>query len=646
MAQGQRMVYRDRFASMLSMIVAAGCAGGGLLLGGAVSPVHADYDDIKVLEMFYEDKELVVTPTRDPKPISQVAENVTVITAREIQALNAHTLAEVLNTIPGVHVEPRVTPGGLSPTVSVQGSESNHVRVIMDGVTINNVSDFLADVGAIPVQRIAAVEIIKGPASSAWGSSLGGIINIITKSPDATRNVGGMFSASMGERTTGDFRLELSGTRSSLGYYLTADGITSDGLLPHTNVDSGSVYGKLSWEPHEDTRVLATYSYSRGERGVGIFPQFAYVRDGDYEQMTATVGLVHAINERVDLDISGRFSRRDYSDVYSLLGMESKATYEQPNLGTSAKLAWRSGAHSIILGADYDNANLDAELVDNTERKNIGARLERWAIFANDTIVWGGLSLTPGLRYDWTSSDGEFISPSIGMTYGWGDHTVLRAYVARGFNIPSLTATTTGALGLDPNPNLKVEKVWSYQVGVETSLLRYLWIKNTLFRHVVSNFQDVKTGPPDIYVNLGKQYREGIEVEAKTIPLFDTTLTVGYTFINAHGPFYNAAEQLVSGSVPNIPRHTLDVAVNYDDRKFLRGGLVGRYIRRNAREYFNSRDSAMIWDLTGGMRLLSSGQFSGELFMVVHNLFNGSQYLSELAKNPGRWFEGGVRFIF
>uniref|UniRef100_A0A831TZX5 TonB-dependent receptor n=1 Tax=Geobacter metallireducens TaxID=28232 RepID=A0A831TZX5_GEOME len=647
------MVYRDRFVSVLSMIVAAGCAGGGLLLGGAVSPVHADYDDIKVLEMFYEDKELVVTPTRDPKPISQVAENVTVITAREIQALNAHTLAEVLNTIPGVHVEPRVTPGGLSPTVSVQGSESNHVRVIMDGVTINNVSDFLADVGAIPVQRIAAVEIIKGPASSAWGSSLGGIINIITKSPDATRNMGGMVSASMGERTTGDFRLEFSGTRSSLGYYLTADGITSDGLLPHTNVDSGSVYGKLSWEPHEDTRVLATYSYSRGERGLGAFPQLGYLRDGDYEYVTATLGLTHALTESLDLDISGRYSLRDYNDIYSVLVPEfllGKTNYQQPNLGASAKIAWRTSVHSINLGADYDNATVDAELIDNSvlipERIETDGRLERWAIFANDTIVWKGLSITPGLRYDWTNTNGEFLSPSLGMTYGWGDHTVLRAYVAKGFNIPSLTATTTGALRLDANPNLKVEKVWSYQIGLETTLLRYVWVKSTLFRHDVSNFQGIKTGNPDIYVNLGKQYREGVEVEAKTIPLFNTTLSVGYTFIDAHGPFRDTTEQLVRGEVPNIPRHTFDASISYDDRKLLRGGLVGRYVQWNAREDFNSRDSAMIWDLTGGIRVLSTSQVTGEVFVVAHNLFNGSQYLHSVLRNPGRWFEGGIRLNF
>lgn len=642
-AQGQRMVYRDRFIRTLSIIVVAGCAGGGLLLGGAVSPVHADYDDIKVLEMFYEDKELVVTPTRDPKPISLVAENVTVITAREIQALNAHTLAEVLNTLPGVHVEPRVTPGGLSPTVSVQGSESNHVRVVMDGVTINNVSDFLADVGAIPVQRIAAVEIIKGPASSAWGSSLGGIINIITKSPDATRNVGGMFSASMGERTTGDFRLELSGTRSSLGYYLAADGITSDGLLPHTNVDSGSVYGKLSWEPHEDTRVLATYSYSRGERGVGTFPQFGLIQDGEYEHLAATLGMGHALSESLDLDITGRFSRRDFSDVSSALGTGEELSnnrYEQPNLGASAKLTWRTGVHSMTIGTDYDNGTMDADLRENngTVRSMADGRLERWAVFANDTIVWNNWSVTPGLRYDWTSTSDDFVSPSLGVTYSIGDHTILRAYVARGFNIPSLIASTVGAQGLQPNPDLDVEKVWSYQLGCETTLLRYFWLKNTLFRHNVSDFLAFD-GAAGSYVNQGKQRRQGVEVELKTIPVYNTSISTGYTFIDAR-------DRIADQRVPNIPRHTLDVSISYDDRKLLHGGLVGRYAQWNAREDFNSRDSAMIWDLTGGIRLLNVGQVTGEVFFVAHNLFNGSQYLHSVLRNPGRWFEGGLRLNF
>ena len=644
------MSYRIGILNNRFLVAVAGCAGGALLFCGVVSPVFAEYDEMKVLEMFYEDKELVVTPTREPKPISQVAENVTVITAKEIRALNAHTLGEVLNTIPGIHVEPRVTPGGLSTRLAIQGSEPNHVRVIMDGVTINNVTDFLADVGAIPVQRIAAVEIIKGPASSSWGSSLGGIINIITKSPDESRGLGGMVSASMGERTTGDFRLELSGARSSLGYYLAADGITADGLFANSSVDSGNVYGKFTWDPREDTRLLATYSYSKGKRGEGEFPLYGYKLNGDYDHLITTLNVTHALSESLDLDVSGRFSRRDYGEVYRALGTGlelGKTAYEQPNLGASAKLVWRTGIHSVILGGDYDNGTISSDLSEilTPARTTSDVRFERWAIFTNDTIVWNSLSITPGLRFDRTSTSGEFLSPSIGLTYSLDDHTVLRAYVARGFNIPSLVSTTTGALLLQANPHLKVEKVWSYQVGFESTLLKYLWVKSTLFHHDVYNFQAFD-GTRGSYINLGKQYRQGVEVEARTVPLFNTTLSAGYTFINARGPFFDADYELAGGKVPNIPRHTWDVAINYDDRNFLRGGLVGRHTSWNAREDYNSRESAMIWDLTGGVRFLNAKQISGELFFTAHNVFNGSQYLLDLFKNPGRWFEGGLRFNF
>src|SRR4030042_2271430 len=61
-------------------------------------------EEMKVLSMFYRDKDLVVTPTRYPKPISQVAENITVVTAAEIEQMNAHTVAEVLSRVNGLFV--------------------------------------------------------------------------------------------------------------------------------------------------------------------------------------------------------------------------------------------------------------------------------------------------------------------------------------------------------------------------------------------------------------------------------------------------------------------------------------------------------------------------------------------------------------
>jgi hypothetical protein len=160
--------------------------------------------EMKILQMFYREEELVFTPTRHPKPISQVAENITVITAEEIERSNAHTLRCVLNNISGVQVNSRGGPATAS-TVLIQGSDFSHALVLIDGVKLNNLSDNAADIAAIPVQYIERIEIIKGPASSSWGSSLGGVINIITKNAGNAAGIGGMLSGSFGEKNTGDY---------------------------------------------------------------------------------------------------------------------------------------------------------------------------------------------------------------------------------------------------------------------------------------------------------------------------------------------------------------------------------------------------------------------------------------------------------
>src|SRR4030042_6964281 len=79
-------------------------------------------EEMQVLQMFYKEKDLVVSATRNPKPISQVAENITVITAQDIENMNAHTVADVLNRIPGLFITYNQDFGAPSLLLS-QGSE-------------------------------------------------------------------------------------------------------------------------------------------------------------------------------------------------------------------------------------------------------------------------------------------------------------------------------------------------------------------------------------------------------------------------------------------------------------------------------------------------------------------------------------------
>ncbi len=61
-------------------------------------------EEMNLLSMYFKEDELVVSPTRALKRLSQVAENMEVITAEEIERMNAHTLPEVLEKVTGIFI--------------------------------------------------------------------------------------------------------------------------------------------------------------------------------------------------------------------------------------------------------------------------------------------------------------------------------------------------------------------------------------------------------------------------------------------------------------------------------------------------------------------------------------------------------------
>lgn len=603
--------------------------------------VHAQPEqEMTTLGMFYEENDFVVTPTRYPKPISKVAENVTVITAEDIKAINAHTLADVLYYVPGVQEQITGGPGSVANTF-IQGSTTRHILLLIDGVPQNNLSDFFPDVGAVPVQFIERVEIIKGPASSSWGSSLGGVINVITKNPDEERKFSGMVSASIGERNTGDYRGEVSGTTAGIGYYISGGGLLSDGLLPNNGFHGGNLYTKLAYSPTERADLTFTLGYNRGARGIGEYQLFELAFDSNYQYLFTTLGLDYTVSRDLSFNVSLRSSWRDNESYQRLLDTGfslSGIRTEDRNYGVGAKLVWTPRNNEVVAGVDFDSGHLES-----LSFKDGKQRLEKWAVFLNDTITLGKFSITPGLRYDNTSTNGDFWSPSMGITFSPVESTILRAYVARGFNTPPLFFTFGDGFFFAANPTLKMETVWSYSIGLETTILRYAWFKTTVFRHDISDLIGDVMLPDGRFtsVNQGKQRRQGVEVEVKSMPVFNTSLFLGYAFVDAE-------DRETGEIIPLVARHIYDVGLQYDDRKSFRATLKGRSINWHGEPGDNGRYTAMIWDLHMAKKVytFSDERRSIETFFSAHNLFNGAQYPAYPFRNPRRWFEGGVRFNF
>ncbi|MGB5157739.1 MAG: TonB-dependent receptor [Desulfobacterales bacterium] len=611
-------------------------------------------EEMDVLRLFYKEKDLVVSATRHPKPISQVAENITVVTAKEIEEMNAHTVAEVLNRIPGLFVVFGQGTGsfGSASLIQTQGSEERHVLVQIDGVAWNLLATGASENNSIPVGIIERIEVIKGPASSAWGSSLGGVVNIITKPIGTTARPTGSLSASYGEKNTQDYRAEIMGKEGSVGYYLYAGRQYSEGQMSSRDFETNNFYSKFRIPLSENVTAGLSMGYSDPQTGLGEF----HLPTGDFRSTSSsrtfftTASLDASLTRELDLNISFHHFKQRIDQMNKAMGLgivgtpselNSDGLYDEKTTGGSAKLVWTQGLHTVIFGVDADRGKLDQTLTSWSVLQSQDAPatlatypdIDRWAVFANDTIVLDKLSITPGIRYDHNSISGSFTSPSLGIAYSLGEDSILRASVARGFTIPPLSWTSGGGFYLDPNPSLKPEKVWSYQAGVESTALRYLWAKATVFRYEI---KDVLKRENDHLVNSGDSRRQGIELETETVPLYNMSLRSGFAYVDISP----ATEEGAAGI------YTWNIGLNYNDKKSFRAQLFGHYAWWDLGSASGASYDDFIWDLNLNKKIYSNELIATDVFLTAHNIFNGSQYVLGDIQNPKRWVEAGIRFSF
>jgi len=613
--------FRHRLQIVLALLCLCICLGPALL--HASGP---EEDDTLALFSAWQEED-AGGATRSPKPLSQTAENVTVVTSAEITRLNAHTLADVLDTVPGLQLSHNGGPGIIAYT-QIQSTSFEHVLVLLDGVPFTNLGSNFSDVSAIPARIIERVEIIKGSASTAWGSALGGVINVVTKTPEQDRGISGAITASTGTKTTSDTSLELSGSANRLGYYLSAGFLGSDGLVPKTGINSSNFHGRLTWDLANKGQLFAQATGLFSRQGDLYVPQLPYdlTQQDDKRQINALIGLRQPLTDRLELAISGyhTFNRQEsayynISDGAVWWGQGPdlpKSFATESSLGGTASLTWRGEQHLLVLGGDYRHLEISGNSVDTYTYSPYSRQANRWGLFLNDTITLGSVSITPGVRLDHPQTAPHQFSASLGATWQVADNTLLRAYLARGYGMPVLLPQ------YDPRPT----KILTAQLGVENTSIPYLWLKATLFRNMTWG------------ADTEQLLAQGTELEVKTKPVFHTSLGAGWTYTDTHR---------TSDGTPvhfDKPTQTLKLAVTYDD-SVLRGTLTGRHIFWNNTPDDHGKNG-LIWDLHLGATLYQKENTALELFVSGRNLFNSRYYNSDLFPSVGRWFEGGLRVKF
>jgi vitamin B12 transporter len=627
-----------------------------IILSTSISCLGQSEEEMQMLRLFYEDKDLVISVTRHPKPVTQVAENITVITSCDIEAMNAHSVAEVLDSVPGLFLSTNRDFVSYS-LLNLQGSEPRHTLVLVDDIPWNLISEGSAETITVPVGIIKRIEIIKGPASSAWGSSLGGVVNIITKSAGTSSKPGGSIYASYGKKNSQDYKADLYGKIGKTAYYLYWGAQDSDGLVKSRFSDNKHLYSKIEIPFSDNIRTGLSIGYSDTQTGFGNFlDQDINIRGG--LQTFYTAPFVSAtVAEGLDINLSAYYIQQESVQKSHSLGLGITGDSGELYLSSDAKeKSWglkfqalrKKDVNTFVLGMDIGQGEYDQAL-------NVGSLLRgfgvpyvsrfspdntKWSIYLNDTISSGAWSVTPGIRYDHESITGSFISPSLGLTYMLTQDTVLRGTIARGFSAPALSWTSGGGMFLDPNPSLEHEEVWSYQVGAE-SASSFMLLKAHIFLHDLKNSitgMPLGGGTPaynDIYINNGEVKRKGIEIEAESVPIYNFSFKGGLSYVDINPPNTAGASEIYS----------FVTGIRYKN-KGISGQLFGYYNWHDLNYIPGGSHDDFIWNLSISKTIRIFQGYDAEFFAVGRNIFNGSQYPYIKNINPRRWFELGIKYRF
>jgi len=589
-------------------------------------------------------EKIIVTSKRTPVGLGEVTDDVIVVTEEEIKTFPAQDLGEALKYVPGVDIKPR-QGFGRANTVVIRNADPRQVRVMIDGIPLNTQTGGSVNVSMIPIENVEKIEVIKGAASHIWGSSLGGVVNVITKDTGDTVVPKGSLTATLSEYRTKKESLDLSGKAGIFSYYLFSSYMESGGEGPRDDVLEKKGFAKVSYDLDDMGKVFGAWGYSGGDINNGVYPDDRTWDAQPYRLRYGKIGWEAGFADDIDVSVELKNSRQDITTKYHFNAATDvpwlKVQYRDILYQLSAKSTMHPrGKDLLVFGADLDWAAIKSStyfyLVAATSVTT--KSLKAQAPYINYTLRLRPWDFNLGLRYDHNSEFGSQLSPSAGVVYRTKKlpDTLFRANVSRAFNAPPLLWKyyESGIFETANNPDIKPERSWVYELGVESKPHENILWKLSLYRADVSNAiaSDRNNAGLTYMRNYQKFRRQGIEL------LNEVNIFEGLDFFWT-AAFNDAENRATRETVMDggKARKSVHIGLTYSNKKGLDASLLGNYDRWNEPASSEAKDRKMLYDLR-----MSQEYANMSLFLNILNLTNSKYWARKDFPIPPRYFEGGL----
>ncbi|MCK6391076.1 MAG: TonB-dependent receptor, partial [Azonexus sp.] len=473
-----------------------------LLLGSALT-LPAFAVDTPQLE------NLVVTATRQPMRASEVLTDVSVVERSDIEAAGHSTLEDILARQPGLEITTNGSPGAAS-NLLIRGTNASHVLLLIDGVRMGSATSGNISWSRIPASQIERIEIVRGPASSLYGSdAIGGVVQIFTRRGDTPLR----FSAEAGAGSYGTqaYSGGISGSSAGWRYALNlsrnqTDGFNSRPWTASANPDRDGfkndvVSGQLGYE------------FARGhEINLGAFQSEA---ENQYDGTGALVDWRSQTREKSGyLSLKNAITANWRSTLTVAHSTDSTETIKD-GVQTSLfktdqrQYSWQNDIRSA-LGHFLLGAERLEQAVDTTTKYALTERSND-SLLAGWTYSLNSHRLQANLRHDDNSQFGKKTTGSAAYGYRFTPNWRANASYGTAFKAPTFNdlyyPLTAGFVG---NPNLQPELAQNreaslhYEAGAHhVSLTWYL-------NHVNGLIIWPKTGLVRMPTNVANARLEGV----------------------------------------------------------------------------------------------------------------------------------------
>jgi len=648
-------------------------------------------------------EEVIITQDAIPKKATGITSS-SKIAGRTFERFNPTDIPSAINQISGVYIlsgainTNRITIRGIGARTPYG---TNKLRMYFNGIPVTNGTGS-STIEAYDFENLGAIEVIKGPKATAYGSNLGGAILLDTKASveDKTLLIN---SFTMGSYNMLKDNLTFShsedGFNLSLSYnHLETDGYRQnsqfqrDGLLLNTRFRTGQkssvalLVNYIDYTAHIPSSINQTDFEEDPTRAPSNWLESQGFEANNY----ILTGLSHTyqFSEHLQNTTSIFYTYLDHYEPrpFNILdeftngfGFRSRFTGNWGEAqftfgGEFYKDEYHWGTFENLYEENDGNGSLQGnQLSDNTEFR------KQFNLFGTLTYpITTKFSAQLGLNLNKTNYDfrdlfnqGEanasaerdfdaILLPNLGLNYQLKNGKIY-ANISRGFSNPSLeeTLTPNGVI----NPDIAQETGANYELGTEWSLFNKSLSTNiTLYRMNVKNLLVAQRVGEDQYIgkNAGETRHQGLELDLQYQEQLSRTLTfspyLSYT-LNDHSfvDFVDGDNDYSGNPLTGVPKHRLSSGIDLRHTNGLLLNLNHQFVDEIPLTDANSvsSDSFNVFHAKLGYRTAISSHVNLGLNAGINNIFDSNYAQSVLINavgfggaQPRYYYPGNARNYF